>query len=313
LSSKTHAVAINPLDWIIQDLAIFSLSYPTILGGDVTGEIVAVGSQVSAKFAVGDRVIGHALYLGTGQPQHGGFQSYTNVFANMAAKIPSQVKFESAAVLPLCLSTAVACLFMKDSGLGLQYPALDLDPVPKKDQVVLVWGGASSVGCNAIQLAAAAGYEVIATASPRNFELMMKLGASRVLDYQSPTIENELVQGLEGKTLAGSVDVIVKNGSIQHLAAVVKQSKGKKHIASTQLPPEDLPEDVTAKMVVAFAIKDDEVAGHVYNEYLPKALAAGNFVLAPEPQVVGHGLQAIQGAVEMHKMGVSARKLVVTL
>ena len=238
---------------------------------------------------------------------HGGFQSYTNVFANTAAKIPTQVKFESAVVLPLGLSTAVACLFMKDSGLGLQYPALDLDPVPKKDQVVLVWGGASSVGCNAIQLAAAAGYEVFAIASPRNFELMKKLGTTRVFDYQSPTIENDLVQGLEGKTLAGSVDAIVQNGSIQHLAAVAKHCKGKKHIASTQLPPEDLPGDVTAKMAVAFTAKDDEAAGYVYNEYLPKALGAGKFILAPESHVVGHGLQDIQVAVEMHKKGVGEK------
>jgi hypothetical protein len=66
-------------------------------------------------------------------------------------------------------------------------------------------------------------------------------------------------------------------------------------------------------MAVAFTVKDDEAAGYVYNEYLPKALGAGKFILAPESHVVGHGLQDIQVAVEMHKKGVSARKLVVTL
>jgi NADPH:quinone reductase-like Zn-dependent oxidoreductase len=310
---KNHAVAINPVDWVLQDFASFPLTYPIILGTDVAGEVVAVGSQVTSEFVVGDRVIGHALYLGTGQPQHGGFQLYTNVFANIAAKIPAEIKFESAAVLPLCLSTAAACLFMQGSGLGLLYPSLDLDPVPKKDQVVLVWGGASSVGCNAIQLAAAAGYDVIATASPRNFKLVKKLGASRVFNYQSSTIEDDLLQALEDKTLAGSVDTIVKDGSIQHLADVVHRCNGTKRIATTQPPPEDLPEDVSAKMSIAFTIKDDEAAGHIYNKYLPMALAAGKFVTAPQPEIMGHGLDAIQGALAKHKKGVSAKKLVVTL
>jgi NADPH:quinone reductase-like Zn-dependent oxidoreductase len=309
---KNHAVAINPADWIIQDLAIFPLKYPAILGGDVAGEVVAVGSQAASKFAVGDRVIGHALSMGTGQSQHGGFQLYTNLLTNMAAKIPSGISFVSAAVLPLCLSTAISCLFVKGSSLELQYPSLDLNPVSKRE-VVLVWGGSSSVGCNTIQLAAAAGYEVIATSSPRNFELLKRLGATRVFDYRSVTIESDLLGALGSQKLAGAVDTIVKDGSIQHLAAVVMNSEGKKHIATTGPPPEDLPQAITAQMAVAFTVKDDEAAGYIYNEYLPKALAMGKFDPAPDAEVVGHGLEVIQGALELHSKGVSAKKLVVTL
>jgi NADPH:quinone reductase-like Zn-dependent oxidoreductase len=47
---------------------------------------------------------------------------------------------------------------------------------------VFVWGGASSVGGNAIQSARAAGLEVLTTASGRNFEYVKKLGASVVFD-----------------------------------------------------------------------------------------------------------------------------------
>ncbi len=45
----------------------------------------------------------------------------------------------------------------------------------------------TSVGSNAIQLAVAAGYEVITTSSPRNFDYVKKLGASQVFDYNSKT------------------------------------------------------------------------------------------------------------------------------
>lgn len=52
---KNHAVAINPVDWKIQRMGIFSPQYPTILGTDVAGEVVEVGSSVK-NVKKGDRV-----------------------------------------------------------------------------------------------------------------------------------------------------------------------------------------------------------------------------------------------------------------
>lgn len=52
---KNHAVAINPIDWKLQREAIFPLKYPTVLGCDVAGEIVEVGSSVT-NVKKGDRV-----------------------------------------------------------------------------------------------------------------------------------------------------------------------------------------------------------------------------------------------------------------
>jgi NADPH:quinone reductase-like Zn-dependent oxidoreductase len=45
---------------------------------------------------------------------------------------------------------------------------------------VCLWRGSTSDGSNAIQLAVAAGYEVITTSSPRNFDYVKKLGPSHV-------------------------------------------------------------------------------------------------------------------------------------
>jgi NADPH:quinone reductase-like Zn-dependent oxidoreductase len=53
---KNHAVSINPVDWVMQDAAIFPIPYPNILGTDVAGEIIKVGLGVT-KFKKGDRVI----------------------------------------------------------------------------------------------------------------------------------------------------------------------------------------------------------------------------------------------------------------
>ena len=52
---KNHAVAINPVDWKLQQQAMFPLPYPTIIGCDVAGEVVEVGSSVS-NVKKGDRV-----------------------------------------------------------------------------------------------------------------------------------------------------------------------------------------------------------------------------------------------------------------
>jgi NADPH:quinone reductase-like Zn-dependent oxidoreductase len=87
-------------------------------------------------------------------------------------------------VLPLAISTASCGLFQRDY-LGLHHPSANPTPT---EQTVLVWGGSTSAGSNAIQLAVAAGYEVITTASPRNYDFVKSLGASAVFDYNSATV-----------------------------------------------------------------------------------------------------------------------------
>jgi NADPH:quinone reductase-like Zn-dependent oxidoreductase len=69
---KTHAVAINSVDYLIQqkgNIMYTWLKYPCIFGCDVAGEVIEVG------FQVGDRVIGFAR--GTDEdinsPSQGGF------------------------------------------------------------------------------------------------------------------------------------------------------------------------------------------------------------------------------------------------
>ena len=56
---KVIDVAVNPIDWIMQDDDLFELNYPNILGQDVAGEIVEVGKGVD-EFKIGQRVIAYA-------------------------------------------------------------------------------------------------------------------------------------------------------------------------------------------------------------------------------------------------------------
>lgn len=226
-----HAVAINPTDWMmpfIGSLVFPWITYPFVLGADLAGEIVEVGTTVT-RFTVGDRVLAHAV--GTDKHRNsaaeGAFQTYTVVLAHMAAPIPNTMSYEHAAVLPLAVSTAACGLFQTDH-LALHYPSATPHPTGK---TVLVWGGSTSVGSNAIQLAVAAGYEVITTASPHNFAYVTTLGASRVFDYHSPTVVADIIAALKGKTIAGAL--AIGTGSTAACSAIVHASTGTKFVSST--------------------------------------------------------------------------------
>lgn len=51
----------------------------------------------------------------------------------------------------------------------------------------------------------------------------------------------------------------------------------------------------------------------IWGKFVPEALASGQLQAKPDPVVVGHGLSALEHGMKVHKAGVSAKKIVVTL
>ncbi|KAG9505314.1 hypothetical protein J7337_002281 [Fusarium musae] len=304
---ENHAVALNPVDSAQQRLgpSIFPwLKFPAILGCDVAGRVAAVGSGIT-KYKLGDRVIGYNM---------GTFQEYVPAKEYLCAKLPDNIGFAEAAVLPLCLSVAVKTLFHPD------YLALDLPTTETKanGKVVLIWGGSTSVGCNIIQLAKAAGFEVITTASPKNFDYLKKLGASQTFDYNSPTIKDDLLAAVKGKAVAGTIangglNVSVYPSIVEACAAVALSSPDNcKLVPLTMVPRFPVPDSVETKFVIPLAT-DKDLASWIFNDYISEALANGSFVPAPEAEIVGHGLGGLQSALDTLDAGVSAKKIVVTM
>jgi len=310
---KNSALAINPADWFQQAFVPFPLNFPAILGHDVAGVVEEVGSLVT-RFKAGDRVLGHARGMESKRDSDGTFQKYVIVQDNMASHIPSTLSFEAASVVPLGFSTAASSLYQKDY-LALEYPSVH----PKSNgKVLLIWAGSTSVGSNAIQLGVASGYEVFTTASPRNFEYVKKLGASQVFDYSSKTVVDDLVKALQGKVVVGALDAITQHGAVKLCAEVLSKAEDANGFIVTVMDPKfigevELPEGVQTKVIWAFGLAHNEVGKIVYEDYLPKALEAGKFVAAPDYEVVGSGLEAIQLALDTQKKGVSAKKIIVTL
>jgi NADPH:quinone reductase len=130
---------------------------PFIPGGEASGEILALGADVTG-LAVGDRVL-----------SGGGFAEETVQTASSVIKLPSTVGFEAAASFRSNYLTAY---------YGLQRGRL------KSGETLLVHGAAGGVGLATVDMGKLMGARVIATA--RNAERLAvckQLGADHVIDY----------------------------------------------------------------------------------------------------------------------------------
>jgi NADPH:quinone reductase-like Zn-dependent oxidoreductase len=162
---RVHAASVNPVDWKIRDGLVrkrFNPQLPVIPGGDLSGEVAAVGPGVT-DFRVGDPVFAMIGLLGA-------YAEHVTFKAAMAASKPATIDHVQAASVPLVGLTAWQAL----------HEQADLRP----GQRVFVLAAAGGVGGFAVQLARAAGAIVIASAAAKNADYVRGLGASEVLDYR---------------------------------------------------------------------------------------------------------------------------------
>ncbi|WP_030903509.1 zinc-binding alcohol dehydrogenase family protein [Streptomyces sp. NRRL F-5126] len=315
---RVRAIAVNPVDGLpgfLYRVVLPWLTFPAVVGSDVAGEVVEVGSGVT-RLRPGDRVLGHAFGVEKSQNRaaEGAFQHYVVLMQHMVSPIPDSLPFEQAAVVPLTLSTAATGMFQQDH-LGLAMPCAD---AVDRSETVLVWGGSTSVGSNAIQLARNAGYRVVATASPHNFGYVRSLGAAGAVGYRSPTAVDEVVDMIGASPLAGTL--AIGSGSLPKAIAIAARTEGSKRVASAQTPLVARVQSwraprkgVRVSGIWGGTLKDNEVGPAIYVDFLPAALASGAYRAAPDATVVGDGLDRIPDALRRLRGGVSARKLVVTV
>lgn len=154
-----------------------------IPGLEVSGEIVGVGAEVTAR-SVGERVC--ALLAG------GGYAEYATAPAVQCLPLPKNVTMAEAAALPETFFTVFLNVFERAA----------LAP----GESLLVHGGASGIGTTAILLAKAHGSRVFATAgSPRKCEACRALGADRAINYR----DEDFVAAVQDATNGRGVDVIL--------------------------------------------------------------------------------------------------------
>lgn len=305
---KNHALAVNPVDWKIQDYGIFVQNWPFVLGTDIAGEIYDVGSSVQ-RFKKGDRVTAHVVSLASQNNKHGGFQLYTAADAGTTAVLPKNISYAQGSVLPLAIDTALVGLVGQDGkGLGLPLPSLE----PKSSgKTIVVWGGSSSVGALAIQLAVAAGAKVVTTASSHNFDFVKNAGAAEAIDYKSSSVVEDVVKAVKkvGGDFAGTYDAISLPDQSYKYTVPITEQLGGGALAVVLPAPENPPENV--KVFNIFGV--NPLTHPVWEKYVTPALESGKLKPIPEPYVVGKGLESVQKGLDENKKGVSAKKVVIEL
>jgi len=156
---------------------------PSTLGLEVSGEVVELGAGVT-KWRSGDKVC--ALLGG------GGYAEFAAVSEKCALPVPDGVALIAAAALPEVYFTVWTNL-MDTARL-------------KPGESVLIHGGSSGIGTAAIQLCAARGHQVFATAgSAEKCAAITKLGARIAINYR----EQDFVEVVKAATGGKGVDVIL--------------------------------------------------------------------------------------------------------
>lgn len=314
---RVRAVAINPADHAVQKLGVVIKpeQYPYVNGVDVSGDVISVGPS-NTTFRPGDRVTAHTSAWQKGDMKYGAFQEYTIVMEPMVAKIPDHIQYKEAAVIPLGLTTSSAMLFSPElMGLGLPDAAIKRNSTGK---VVVVWGGSSSVGSNAIQTLKAAGYIVAATASQKNHGMINEMDADFVFDYNNDGIAEEIVHRLRGVgKVAGVYCAVYSDSAFKACATIADKLEGSKHVGTVLPPgmaiPIEIPDGVEFLINDRIHFGSTEAGRRLWAKWLPGALADGSMKCMPYPEVVGKGVEKIQDAVDAIGTGVSGRKLVVEL
>jgi NADPH:quinone reductase-like Zn-dependent oxidoreductase len=174
---KVRAAGLNAIDNALAAGVMAEMmphQYPLVVGRDAAGVVEAVGAGVD-HVKPGDEVFGHVLLA---PPiQAGTIAEYAVLPAAAVAVKPATVDFVTAAALPLAGAAALGTVNAVD---------------PQPGETVLVIGAGGGVGSYAVQLLAARGATVIATAVAADTDRLTALGATTVIDYTAGSVADQV-------------------------------------------------------------------------------------------------------------------------
>lgn len=205
---RVSAAGMNPFDWKMIDGILdghMPHQFPMIAGVDGAGVVEAIGEGVT-RFKPGDKIFGQFIHSPIGE---GAYAEYAIVPEKAAiSHAPSSIPLETAAAVPTSGMTAQQLL----EHAGLQ-----------KGQTLLIVGATGGVGSFAVQMAAAEGLEVIATAgSDAAAERIRGLGAAAVIDYKKAPVA-EQVKAAYPNGIDGLIDLMSDKEGFNANAALVKE------------------------------------------------------------------------------------------
>ncbi len=177
-----------------------------IPGLEVAGIIVALGKEVT-KWAIGDRVC--ALVPG------GGYATQVVVHQDICLPVPAALSFSEAAILPENIYTVWDNVFRRGR--------------LRKNEGILIHGGAGGIGSTAIQLAKAFGAQVYTTcSSDEKCRYCEKLGADLTINYKNTDFEVALkdlqvdvvLDSVGGDYFEKNIDLLSPDGRLVYINAI---------------------------------------------------------------------------------------------
>src|SRR5581483_10393762 len=178
---RTQALAVNYVDTLIRSGRYPTRTpFPFVIGRDLVGIVAACGDGVD-RFRAGDAVWCNSLGHGGRQ---GSFAEYVVVPQDRLYRLPDGADAADTVELVHPAATAYLGLFREAQ---LRY-----------GQRVVVSGAGRSVGTAAVQLAAAAGAHVIATARAEDADWCRSAGAELVFDYRDAALWTRIAAATRG-------------------------------------------------------------------------------------------------------------------
>jgi NADPH2:quinone reductase len=209
---KIIAAGVNPVDASNrQDGTWARLTAPVTLGSDAAGLVEAVGADVEG-FSTGDEVFYLSDFL---DESHGTYAEYQAVDAGIVARRPPGLSFIEAAAVPLAAGTA--------------YEVIVRRLAPGRGTRILIVGAGGGVGTYAVQLARAAGAEVVAVAGTDKHDTLRRLGADVTLDSRDPDLWaairllepiHSVADLVGGEVAARAVEILVERGALASIAGL---------------------------------------------------------------------------------------------
>jgi len=151
---------------------------PFVPGSEVSGVVTEIGSAVSGRVSISDRVLARCGL--------GGYAEEVVVPVSAVYPIPNALSFEAGAALPTVYPTSYAALVWRA-------------PIVS-GETLLVHAAAGGVGLSAVQIGKALGARVIATAGgPEKLEIAGRAGADVLIDYRNEDFVPRVMEETEGR------------------------------------------------------------------------------------------------------------------
>ncbi|MCP4077237.1 MAG: NADP-dependent oxidoreductase [Gammaproteobacteria bacterium] len=214
---KVKSAAVNPVDWKIREgylQPMLNHALPLTLGWDVSGEVTAIGEDVSSL------KVGDAVYSRPSISKNGSYAEYMTAAADEVAIKPTSLTWQEAAGVPLAALTAWQSLF-------------EMTKLEAGERV-LIHAGSGAVGQFAIQLAKSRGAYVYTTTSSKNTSLVQSLGADQAIDYHQEDFSelkdiDVVFDTIGGETQANSWKTLKKGGRLVSICDNPDEAIAKEH------------------------------------------------------------------------------------